>query len=83
MKERASPTSFSKMSKMAVLGIFERLARGNSFGKKALVPRVREEGEQRESCPGSEFDISQVSYFLCKLGIVNQCALVLSVSDYF
>ena len=30
------------------------------------------------------FDISQVSYFLCKLGTtVNQCALVSSVSDYF
>ena len=30
------------------------------------------------------FEISQVSYFLCKLGTkVNQCALVSSVSDYF
>ena len=30
------------------------------------------------------FDISQVSYFLCKLGTkVNQCAFVSSVFDYF
>ena len=30
------------------------------------------------------FDISKVSYFLCKLGTkVNQCAFVSSVFDYF
>ena len=57
---------------------------GTLSARKRQYLGYERRGEQRERCPGSEFYISQVSYFLCKLGTkVNQCAFVSSVSDYF